>query len=77
MKNIFLIGLIFSLNTLLSQQDVVVDSLQTDTILSDTLSIIKKNRLPGEYIEYVDSFYYATEALQKKINFQKSLILRM
>lgn len=71
MKNIFLIGLIFSLNTLLSQQDVVVDSLQTDTILSDTLSIIKKNRLPGEYIEYVDSFYYATEALQKKINFTK------
>ena len=70
MKNIFLVGLIFSLKTLLSQQDILVDSLQADTILSDTLSI-KKNRLPGEYIEYVDSFYYATEALQKKINFTK------
>ena len=70
MKNLFLVGLIFSLNIVLAQKSVVIDSLQADTILNDTLSI-EKNILPGEYIEYVDSFYYATEALQKKINFTK------
>ena len=68
MKNLVLIGFVFSLNTLFSQQAIIIDSIQMDTILSDTLSI-KKNGLPGEVIEYVDSIYYATEALQKKINF--------
>mgnify|MGYP001235869439 FL=1 len=70
MKSLFCVGLVFSLNMLFSQQDMLVDSLKTDTISSDTLSI-EKNRLPGEYVEYVDSFYYATEALQKKINYTK------
>jgi len=70
MKSLFCVGLVFSLNMLFSQQDMLVDSLKTDTISSDTLSI-EENRLPGEYVEYVDSFYYATEALQKKINYTK------
>ena len=70
MKNLFLVGLFFSMNILFSQQGMHVDSLKTDTIVSDTFSV-KKDRLPGEYVEYVDSFYYATEALQKKINFTK------
>ena len=70
MKSLFCVGLVFSLNMLFSQQDMLVDSLKTDTISTDTLSI-EKNRLPGEYVEYVDSFYYATEALQKKINYTK------
>tara|TARA_Y100000589_G_scaffold62407_1_gene53718 strand:+ start:49103 stop:49645 length:543 start_codon:yes stop_codon:yes gene_type:complete len=70
MKNLFLFGLFFSLNMLFSQQAIQVDSLKTDTILRDTFSI-KRDKLPGEYVEYVDSFYYATEALQKKINFTK------
>ena len=70
MKTLFSIGLVFSLNVLFGQDDMLVDSLKTDTLVSDTLSI-EKDRLPGEYVEYVDSFYYATEALQKKINYTK------
>ncbi len=70
MKTLFSIGLVFSLNMLFGQDDMLVDSLKTDTLVSDTLSI-EKDRVPGEYVEYVDSFYYATEALQKKINYTK------
>ena len=70
MKTLFSIGLVFSLNMLFGQDDMLVDSLKTDTLVSDTLSM-EKDRLPGEYVEYVDSFYYATEALQKKINYTK------
>ena len=70
MKNLILFGLVFSFNIVFCQKNVILDSLQTDTILVDTF-FIQKNRLPGDYVEYVDSFYYATEALQKKINFTK------
>jgi len=45
-----------------------VDSTAADSIALDTTKVLPK--LPaGQYVEYVDSFYYATEALQKKINF--------
>ena len=44
------------------------DSLHSYDFINDSFSD-QKIISPGEYVEYVDSFYYATEALQKKINF--------
>ena len=73
MKKLILIGLIFSSQALLSQEGQEVnftDSLHSDTLLTDSFSV-QKIISPGDYVEYVDSFYYATEALQKKINFSK------
>lgn len=51
-------------------QENVSDSTHIDSLIKDT--VVKRVPLsPGKYIEYVDSFYYATEALQRKINFTK------
>ncbi len=70
MRTLFSIAFVISLNMLFGQNDMLFDSLKTDTIGTDTLSI-EIDMKPGEYVEYVDSFYYATEALQKKINYTK------
>lgn len=56
------------------QVELHIDSLQSNYTANDSMAIdsfITPAVLPpGQYLEYIDSFYYATEALQKKINFK-------
>jgi hypothetical protein len=69
MKKLLTVVLIICFNSFYGQHNIENDSLVTDSILSD--SLVVKNLLPGKLNEYIDSFYYATEALQKKINFNQ------
>tara|TARA_Y100000589_G_scaffold25588_1_gene21136 strand:- start:127 stop:669 length:543 start_codon:yes stop_codon:yes gene_type:complete len=70
MKKTFLVVLIFSFNSIFSQLNIKNDSLPFELLLSDSLAYDSVKH-PGEFLEYIDSFYYATEALQKKINVTK------
>lgn len=47
-----------------NQVDTSASSLQTDSLTQIILA-------PGQVVEHIDSFYYKTEALQKKINLTK------
>lgn len=73
MKRLFTIALALSLSHLFGQIEVAKDTLQADSLINESLAFDTVKSLPtltpGQYVEYVDSFYYATEALQKKINF--------
>lgn len=74
MKQFFsVILLLLFLSSAYGQVGSLIDTLQSNSTVNDSLaidSIISPAVLPpGQYIEYIDSFYYATEALQKKINF--------
>lgn len=75
MKLLFTIVLALSLSHVFGQIEVTKDTLQADSVLNDSLAFDTVKSLPilppGQYVEYVDSFYYATEALQKKINLTK------
>ena len=51
-------------------QNSEMNTITLDSTNNDTLEE-RSPISPGSYVEYVDSFYYATEALQKKINFTK------
>lgn len=51
-------------------QDTEMNAVASDSLAIDSVKE-RKPLPPGSYVEYVDSFYYATEALQKKINFTK------
>jgi len=63
-----LIGLAFS--QLNAQTETPKDSVDIDSL--STKNNVFLSVLPeGKLVEYVDSFYYATEALQKKINLSK------
>ncbi len=70
MKKSVLVVLVFSFNAIFSQLNILNDSLSSDALVTDSL---KSNKIlsPGRFVEYIDSFYFATEALQKKINFTK------
>ncbi len=70
MKKSALVVLIFSFNALFSQLNISDDSLSANLAIADSLKY-NKTLLPGDFVEYIDSFYFATEALQKKINFSK------
>jgi hypothetical protein len=70
MKTSALFVLIFSLNSLFSQLNIPFDSLSSSLPLNDSLKS-SKPLPPGNFVEYIDSFYFATEALQKKINLSK------
>ncbi len=70
MKKSILVVLIFSINTLFGQEKSVSDSVSLHLLVADSLKS-NKTISPGEFVEYIDSFYFATEALQKKINFTK------
>lgn len=70
MKKSALVVLMFSFNALFSQLNITGDSLSLNLSFIDSLKS-SKTLSPGNFVEYIDSFYFATEALQKKINFSK------
>lgn len=48
---------------------VSVDSLVVDSVLKDSVATVVRAKLPpGKIVTKIDSFYYSTSALQKKIN---------
>lgn len=74
MKNLLIVFFSLTLLNGIAQDEkigqTVSDSLLTDSLVKDSI-VVRKPLKPGAVVEYVDSFYYATEALQKKINFTK------